>query len=39
MKKFIERVSCGMVHIDLSKVIIDALLTKRYRHKNDKLLI
>ena len=39
LKKFIERVSCGLVNIDVSKIIIDALLTKRYCHKNDKLLI
>lgn len=39
IKKFIERVSCGMVHIDVSCIIIDALLTKRYRQRNDPILI
>jgi uncharacterized membrane protein YhfC len=39
IKRFIERVSCGFVHVDVSCIVIDALLTKRYRHKNDSVLL
>lgn len=39
IKRFTERVSCGFVHVDVSCMVIDALLTKRYRHKNDSVLI
>jgi len=39
IKRFIERVSCGFVHVDVSCMVIDALLTKRYRHKNDSIIV
>lgn len=31
--------SCGYVHIDVSCIILDALLTKRFLEKNDPYLI
>jgi hypothetical protein len=39
IKRFVDRVSCGFVHVEVSCMVIDALLTKRYRHKNDSVLI
>ena len=38
IKRFIERVSCGFLHVDASCIVIDALLTKKYRHTGDTLL-
>ena len=36
---YINRVSCGYVHIDVTSIIIDQLLTKRYIDKNEPYLI
>ena len=39
IKKFINRLSIGFVHIEVSSIILDALLTKKYKCKSDKYLI
>ena len=39
IKTFISSMSCGYVHIDVSCIILDALLTKRFLEKNDPYLI
>mmetsp|Transcript_881 Transcript_881/g.1081 ORF Transcript_881/g.1081 Transcript_881/m.1081 type:complete len:217 (-) Transcript_881:174-824(-) len=39
IKRFIERLSTGFVSLEITKIIIDALLTKRYKVPNDAMLI
>lgn len=39
MKNFIARLSCGYVHVEVSSIIIDALLTKKHKVKNDLYLV
>ena len=39
IKQYIDKLSCGYAHLDVSQMIIDALLTKRYKEKNDRTLI
>jgi hypothetical protein len=38
-KRFISTMSCGYVHIDVTCIIIDSFLTKRYIYQNDPYLI
>ena len=38
IKKFISRLSVGFVHIEVSSIIIDALLTKKYKCRSDRYL-
>ena len=38
-KRFISALSCGFVHIDVTCIIIDSLLTKRFIYKNDPYLM
>lgn len=39
MKNYIERLSTGYAHVNVSIMIWDALLTKRYKEKNDLYLV
>lgn len=39
VKQFIQRMGCGFTHVNIISIIWDALLSKRYRYKNDPYLV